>query len=108
MIYRKFAELLRIRRGQRAFHPKGGQAVLDAGDRVFAVARTAPDSSQQLLCLISVSDETERITVPLDDAGFAPGGTLTDLVGGGAARVESGSVSVTLDPWQVLWLSDAQ
>jgi len=107
MIYRKFAELLRIRRGQKAFHPKGGQEVLDAGDRVFAVARTAPDSSQHVLCLISVSDESEHVTLPLDSPGFDTGTGLPDLLGDASFRAESSSVSVTLDPWQVVWLSDA-
>ncbi len=105
MIYRRFVDLLRIRRRQHAFHPKATQRIPDAGDRVFAVSRTATDGSQTILCLVSFSDASETVSISTRSAALPDTGEVKDLIGGSRFDVAGGRLSVRLDPWQVLWLA---
>lgn len=54
-VFAQFQHLLRQRAGSAAFHPLGGQEILDMGREVFAVLRTSPSGSQQMLCIQNVT-----------------------------------------------------
>ena len=53
----RYVELLRRRRSEPAFDPRGAQRILDLDPRVFAVERVAPDESSTVLALHNVSAE---------------------------------------------------
>lgn len=59
-VFSGYADLLRQRAGSRAFHPQGGQEVLNLGPGIFALRRTSPDGRESVLCLHNVSGETEQ------------------------------------------------
>jgi sucrose phosphorylase len=54
-VFHLFSELLSRRAASSAFHPNGGQEILDYGDGIFAVLRTSPDKKQQMLCLQNIT-----------------------------------------------------
>lgn len=58
-VFTRMAALIRQRRSHAAFHPAGAQQVLQAGEGLFALLRTAPDGSERVLCLHNVSAETQ-------------------------------------------------
>ena len=68
-------DLLRRRAQRPAFHPDGGQRVLDLGPGLFAVERTAPDGSERLLAVHNVTAKPIRLKTPhtlaLPPYGFA-------------------------------------
>lgn len=81
-----------------AFHPNGGQKVLDLHPALFAVQRIAPDGDTAVLCLHNVSDQT--VTVDLPGGQFVD--LLADMDGTGTAFVFT--ERVVLSRYQVLWL----
>ncbi|GGK60673.1 alpha-amylase family glycosyl hydrolase [Ornithinimicrobium pekingense] len=82
--------LLRRRREVAAFSPWCDQEVLELDPRVFAVRRTADDGSS----VVSLTNVTgEAVTVPWE-------GAWRDLLDG-----TSGAGAVTLQGYDVLWLS---
>ena len=50
-----------VRTRSRAFHPQGGQKVLELSPSVFSVLRISPEEDQHILCLINVSDGMARL-----------------------------------------------
>jgi glucosylglycerate phosphorylase len=97
-VFDRFAALIRIRRGQAAFHPNGPQRVIDSGDALFTLLRSSPDGSEHILCAHNVSDQPQALRVgDLPELGK---GRLVDLISG--TRMPLGEVQ--LEPYQVRWL----
>ena len=58
-IFTRFKRLLTQRAASQAFHPQGGQKILDMGRAVFAVLRSSPTNDRQMLCLQNVSAQKQ-------------------------------------------------
>jgi sucrose phosphorylase len=97
-VFYPYLQLLRARAEHPAFHPNGPQRVLNLHPAVFAVLRTAPDGSESLLCLHNVTN-TEIAISPEQR------GVLRDIVTGATFPMPDGGGTLTLAPYQVLWLS---
>jgi glucosylglycerate phosphorylase len=84
--------LLMARSTSSAFDPHGGQKVVDVDKRVFAILRTSPDGSNQVLCLQNVTAQEIQIQNPLKK-------TARDLL-----TNRSVDLMITLKPYQSMWL----
>lgn len=91
-VFSRYRDLLAARRSSPAFHPHGRQKTLALHPSVFALERLSPDGTSRVLCLHNLSVDT----IALD----APFGKAADLQTG---RIMGGT-SLTLAPYQVLWL----
>jgi glycosidase len=91
-VFNRLKQLLQIRAATGAFHPQSAQEVLTLSDHVFAVERTS--TIEQVLCLHNVTSQPQTIQLKNN---WQPG---TDLV---TAQKMTGH-TVTLAPYQVLWL----
>ncbi len=119
-VFDGYRTLLRVRQGERAFHPMGGQEVPDLGPAIMAVLRFPPDeggpagaraggpAGRPVLCLVNVAHDSQ--TVHLDGSPLAalPGETLVDLVGGGTYPKGDGATEITLSGYQVMWLAPSE
>jgi sucrose phosphorylase len=94
-VFQRYIGLLKVRGAERAFYPNGEQQALPSDPAFFCLARTAPDGSEQVLCLHNISRQPGR----LDLAGLGFGGEWRDLLSGGR---EAGSLS--FKPYEVKWL----
>ncbi|WKZ34376.1 MAG: sugar phosphorylase [Anaerolineales bacterium] len=92
-VFSRYRDLLRARRRSPAFHPHGGQNVLDLHKSVFAVARTSPDGTSRAICLHNVSADTITPTTPFESA--------KDLLTGNIVN----GTSLSLNPYQILWVT---
>ena len=102
MIFGGYARLLKARSSHKAFHPTAAQRILDLGKSLFALERTSSDG-QPVLCLQSVSSETQLVNVASEIPG--KGKTpekLFDLYSSRDIPVIDGKVEMS--PWQILWL----
>ena len=59
LVFARFQLLLGQRAKSDAFDPHGGQKILDMGREVFAVLRSSPTSSRQMLCLQNVTAQKQ-------------------------------------------------
>ncbi len=99
-VFTRYADLLRVRVHEQAFHPLGGQTVLDVHPAVFAVQRTSPDGRACVIALHNVGAETLSVDAPAGESG-----AWRDLLGGGRYRAGPGGVlRLALAPYQVAWL----
>ena len=97
-----FRRLLRARASDPAFHPFGGQRVLDAGDAVFALLRTSPDDSSRVICLHNVANRelAVRLSMPAGETA----GAWRDLLSGEVVPAAQDGPALTLPPYGVRWL----
>jgi len=102
-VFGSYAQLLRARSSSSAFHPHGGQQMLDCGKAIFALLRFSPDGSQRVLCLHNVSDQSQTVTLKGDDISDSSSGRLTDLITNSVID-DSSNGNFVLQPYQTLWL----
>ncbi len=91
-VFARYGHLLSARANCAAFHPHGGQTILDVHPAVFALERISPDAHTHALCLHNVS--AQSVTFVTD---YKSG---TDLFSGEMFT----SPQVTLQAYQILWI----
>lgn len=102
-IFGGLKQLLRIRRGQGAFHPQAAQRVLAGDERLFAVCRISLDEKERLLCLHNVSAQPVSATGLVAAEGSAL--TWTDLLSGRRyGPAGAGATPGQVAGFQTLWL----
>lgn len=92
-VFTRYRQLLAARAAEPAFHPLGGQKVLNLHPQVFALERFSPDGESRVLALHNISGE--RVSVNL------PEGRCGDLVSG---QQHEAAAELVLNPFQVCWL----
>jgi len=95
-VFHEYKRLLRLRTVQPAFHPDAAQQVLQLGDPVFVVVRSAADHGQQITAISNITEESQLVELP-------GGEDMTDLISG--AVCVGGMVE--LAPYQCMWLTTA-
>ncbi len=98
-VFQRYVQLLQARSTSPAFHPHGGQEVVDSGETVFALLRTSPDGSERVLCLHNISDQPQQIGDALKRMPAFSSGQFIDLKTG-----HDMNGSLDLEPYQTLWL----
>ncbi len=99
-----FRRLVKRRIATPAFHPNAPQAVIDAGEGVFAVRRGT--GAGRVVALASVSPRDERVRLPSADLGGAAG-AWRDLLTGRRLAPVGGDLDVAFRPYGVVWLTPA-
>lgn len=104
-VFEGYKQLLKARKGNPAFHPWGGQDVLDVHQSVFALLRTSLDGKIQTLCLHNASPENIKISIDLKSLSMDVVNSLTDLISRRLFAVSAGKLTLQIAPYEILWLS---
>jgi glucosylglycerate phosphorylase len=102
-VFARMASLLEARRSSPAFHPTSPQLVHTISPAVFAVQR-GPRAGEAVLALHNLSSEPAPVAKPLLEQ-VVPGADAEDLLSG---RHVAAADSLSLDPYEVLWLRSLQ
>ncbi len=78
-VFKRYSQLLKARSSSTAFHPHGTQKILDVHPSVFAVERISPDGISRASCFHNVSQNTVSFS--------------------------ANENTITLEPYQVLWIN---
>ncbi len=100
----RFRHIIEKRIQCPAFHPNSPQRILQGNPNIFSVFRIARDGRQRVLALTNVTDQEMTYTVPLRELD-SESETWIDLITDTEHRFSRGKISVTLKPYQVMWLS---
>jgi glucosylglycerate phosphorylase len=105
-VFGRFCAYLNARRSHAAFSPHAEQQVFDAGPHLFAVLRVAANGRDWVLCLHNVTNQPVTLAIATNDASAQP--NWTELLGHQSiSAAASGTVRVTLRPYEVTWLAGA-
>jgi sucrose phosphorylase len=102
-INRELGRLLTIRTQKSAFHPDGGQTVLDLAPVIFALMRTSPDGKEKILALTNVSTKVRRLEIPLDQISCDES-YWYDIVSGVEWMSNDGKLFINMNPYDIVWL----
>ncbi|NPV75946.1 MAG: sugar phosphorylase [Anaerolineae bacterium] len=101
-IFRAYRSFLKARAGSTAFHPAGGQQILDLGSQTFALLRTSPYGGEEVLCLHNLTPRPAILQLSRLSGGVKT--TLRDLVQPEKIIAQTDH-SLKLKPYQVQWLA---
>jgi sucrose phosphorylase len=96
-IFFSYIDMIKIRKKQQAFHPNADFEILEIDPKVFAIKRYSQEQTIYALTNISSKD----LSVTLAGNEIAP--QMTDLITGEQIDTDS----ITLKPYQYMWLSTA-
>jgi sucrose phosphorylase len=92
-----------IRISQRPFHPHGGQRILMTSPAIFTVFRTSPEEDQHVLTMTNVTNSEHTIEILLSELSVEKT-RWYDLVSEKEWKAQNDKLSVTLQPYDVIWL----
>jgi sucrose phosphorylase len=101
-VFRKYMSLLEIRTREKAFHPAGGQQVLDLDFTLFGVLRTSPDGEEHILAIQNITAQPQQISLSAAGIDGFQNNPRVDVISGQQAATE-----ITLAPYQTVWLKQA-
>jgi len=101
-VFVRLRQLIAIRREQAAFHPNATQFTLQLGGELFGFWRQSIDRRQSVFCVFNISSEPQ--TLLLSSLNLFVTDDWHDLISG--ERFDDLSQALTLQPYQVLWISN--
>jgi sucrose phosphorylase len=102
-VFGRYRVLLKARRGHPAFNPHAPQKIFEGDKRVFAVMRIVANGRDWVLCLHNVTDA--RVTLDIATSEIAAASTWQEILSERSCSVgASGTIRVTLRPYEVNWL----
>lgn len=98
-----FGRIIHKRTREKSFHPHAGQEVLDFGEYFFCVARHSLDGSERIISIANVTDVRRKLDIDLEkiNLNFR---TWRDVLSGKNFRSRKNRLSLTMKPYDVLWL----
>ena len=102
-INQDLGKMIQARTKHRAFHPNGLQKILSLSPAVFAVMRTSPEGDRVVVTLTNVTKFKRRVEILLEEMnGYK--GHWEDLLSEKEFSPKKEKLSITLQPYEVLWL----
>jgi sucrose phosphorylase len=101
----KLVAMLRTRRGRKAFHPEGGQEILETEGYVLGVLRISPDGEKRVLCWFNFTPDPLPVPEGMTREKLGDGPWRDILADGEAAEPgrDSGK-EWTIEPYGTVWL----
>ncbi len=103
LIRRAGSKMYLARTRHRAFHPHGDLRVLMVSPDVFTALRASPEGDEPILTMTNVTDRTCIVEIPLSELNVEQT-RWHDLIGAKEWIVENEKLSVSLEPYDVVWL----
>ena len=103
-VSRGIGKIIRARIGEKAFHPNAAQQVLHISEEVFALIRTSVDKKERILAITNIVDKVQELSIEAKEIGGQTEFTCRDILSGKDFVSTGGELSLTLAPYEVLWL----
>ena len=98
----RMSHLIRLRRGQKAFHPNAVQFTMQLGLQTFGIWRQSTDRRQDVFSISNITREAQSLE--LANVNLSSTERWWDLISGD--RIEEGQTQLALQPYQTVWLTN--
>jgi sucrose phosphorylase len=102
IVYDQLKGLIETRKQQKAFHPNATQFTLHLTDKLFGFWRQSIDRRQSIFCVYNISNETQPLL--LSDLNLIVTDNWRDLISG--IEFNETNAFISLDPYQILWITN--
>ena len=106
LIFHRLVHMIQKRSSDKAFHPNSPQRVLNVSDALFTLLRTALDGSSHVLAITNVTPSQQAFALPSQEIDLKVE-LWRDLLSGRRFSSKDGRLSITVSPYEVLWLKPA-
>lgn len=104
LILEGLTHLLRVRTRERAFHPGGGQRVLDLGPSFIGLVRLSPEQNRTVLAITNITGHEEEAGIPLEEiTAFETG--WKDLLSDRSWSRHESRLELRLQAYETVWLT---
>jgi sucrose phosphorylase len=103
ILSRRLGPIARARTQLSSFHPNGAHRVLALSPLVFAVWRSAPDTSAHILAMTNVSNRVVKLSIPLETLPVRAA-RWRDVIAGREWRAKEGVLEIGFQPYDLIWL----
>ena len=103
-ISHRLNSIIAIRKSQIAFHPNSDQNILISRPEVFTVLRVSEDKMQNVLSLINISEKRVLVMVTMKSINIFKR-EWRDLISKEAFIFNHEKIEITLEPYDVKWLT---
>jgi glycosidase len=102
-VFFPFAQMLRKRSAEPAFHPSGEQEIFVVHPALFSLWRRSLAGDRQVLCLQNVANETIAASIDLAEH-VDPNSNFVDLLSDREFSASDGRLTIEIAPYGVYWL----
>lgn len=102
-VFSGYENLLSHRRNEKAFHPNGGQKILDVNKYAFCMMRTSPDGKECVLALHNVSNKHLTLNLKPEQLKIVDHGYLQDILTDKTFSIQP-EICIELSAYEILWL----
>lgn len=99
----RYVDMIRKRVSEPLFHPNTPQRILECGDCFFALVRSSEDGNDHVITLTNVTDSPQELRYSLSGEERRHE-YWHDLLTGLFIEATDGDISLTVEPYGVLWL----
>jgi len=103
-VFNGFCRMLEVRKTTPAFHPCGGQEILDFGKSIFAILRASLNGETYTLCLHNVTNQVHSVEIDLTSLPVAEIHSFVDILTNQSYAVKNSNLNLNIAPYQALWL----
>lgn len=103
-VLRKTTGLVMLRTKQPAFHPSAPQRVLELGSKVFALLRNCHRGEQRILAIHNIANDTVKLEIGMEEKLGFTAERWYDLISKGKIETDNGTLSIEMEPYDILWL----
>ncbi|MGR3766384.1 sugar phosphorylase [Rossellomorea sp. NS-SX7] len=104
LIFTDYKHSISVRTEEKAFHPNATQEVFFTDKRVLSMKRSNVQDNSEVTVLVNVSGDDVPVTI----TGLnQPGDRVKDLLTEQMFNKDNGTLTLTLSPYEVLWLKES-
>lgn len=104
-VFYTFLNLIKKRTSEKAFHPNGGQRIIQCNDAVFILLRSSLQDDEHILCFHNVTNMHQDIQLNCSDMPILKSNYMKDLINGSIVHIDNDNdIVIVMKPFQIMWL----
>jgi len=103
LVTKELMHLIRIRIKELSFHPNAIQKIINSSPTLFSVLRSSVDGKEQILCMVNITSQHQRINLNLNNFGLDIKSSK-DLLSNKEYLSLNSNLNIEFKPYQIIWL----
>jgi sucrose phosphorylase len=102
-IFYQLVHMIQKRITEKAFHPNASQRILNVSDSLFTLMRRSNDGLHNILSITNVTAQPQHFEISAKELGM-PADLWRDILSEKSFALQQDKLTLSLEPYEVLWL----